>query len=70
MITEIEINQMGITFSDVDADGASINHKFFFFGCIDWDKAPISLEEIITEGASQIELKSLRDWCLSQVPKT
>jgi hypothetical protein len=41
-------------------DGYSSNYKFFFFGSFNWDDAPISIEEIMTEGASQIELKSLR----------
>ena len=41
----------------------------FLFGSINWDDAPISIEEIMNEGASQIELKSLRDWCLKQKTK-
>lgn len=69
MKVEIEINEIGIAFSDLDEDGKSSNYKFFFFGSFNWNKAPISIEEIMTEGASQIELKSLRKWCLDQKPK-
>ena len=69
MTVEIEINEVGIAFSDLDTDGNSTNYKFFFFGSFDWDKAPISIEEIMSEGASQLELKSLRTWCIEQKPK-
>ena len=69
MKIEIEINEVGITFSDLDIDGKSYNYKFFFFGSFNWDGAPISIEEIMTEGASQLELKALRTWCLEQNPK-
>ena len=70
MKIEIEINEVGIAFNDLDTNGYSTNYKFFFFGSINWDNAPISIEEIMTEGASQIELKSLRNWCLKQKNKT
>lgn len=70
MIIQIEINEVGIAFSDLDADGNSTNTKFFFFGSFDWDEAPISIEEIMSEGASQLELKSLRTWCMKQKPKS
>lgn len=70
MTIEIEINETGIAFSDLDANGRSSNYKFYFFGSLNWDEAPISIEEIMTEGASQLELKALRTWCTEQNPKT
>lgn len=69
MRIEIEINEVGISFSDLDTNGKSSNYKFFFFGSLNWEEAPISIAEIMTEGASQIELKSLRNWCLEQEHK-
>tara|TARA_B100001769_G_C21832035_1_gene451844 strand:+ start:215 stop:427 length:213 start_codon:yes stop_codon:yes gene_type:complete len=68
MKIEIEINEVGISFTDLDSNGKSSNYKFFFFGSYDWGKAPIGIEEILTEGASQLELKLLRSWCLEQTP--
>ena len=65
----IEINEIGVSFYDVDSEGTTSNHKFFFYGSYNWDDAPISIGEIIDEGASQLELRSLRDWCEKQVPR-
>ena len=69
MEVEIEINEIGINFCDVDPEGVTSNHKFCFYGSYNWDDAPISIGEIIDEGASQQELRSLRDWCEKQVPR-
>ena len=69
MTIEIEINEVGISFSDLDANGRSTNYKFFFFGSFNWNEAPIIIEEIMTEGASQLELQSLSNWCLEQKPR-
>ena len=69
MEVEIEINEIGVNFCDVDSEGVASNHKFFFYGSYNWDEAPISIGEIIGEGASQQELRSLRDWCERQVPR-
>ena len=69
MEVKIEINEMGINFCDIDSEGITSNHKFFFYGSYNWDEAPISIGEIIAEGASQLELRSLRDWCEKQVPR-
>ena len=65
----IEINEIGVSFYDVDSEGTNSNHKFFFYGSYNWDDAPISIGEIIDEGASQQELRSLWDWCERQVPR-
>ena len=56
MTVEIEINEVGIAFSDLDTDGNSTNYKFFFFGSFDWDKAPISIEEIMSEELANLSL--------------
>ena len=69
MEVEIEINEIGINFCDIDSKGITSNHKFCFYGSYNWDDAPISIGEIIDEGASQQELRSLRDWCEKQVPR-
>lgn len=69
MEVEIEINDIGINFCDIDNEGARSNHKFFFYGSFNWDEAPISIGEIIDEGASQLELRALRDWCDKQTPR-
>ena len=65
----IEINEIGVSFYDVDSEGTTSNYKFFFYGSYNWDEAPISIGEIIDEGASQLELRSLREWCEKQVPR-
>ena len=69
MEVEIEINDIGINFCDIDNEGARSNYKFFFYGSLNWDEAPISIGEIIDEGASQLELRALRDWCDKQAPR-
>ena len=69
MEIEIEISDVGINFSDIDSAGMTSNHKFYFYGALNWEEAPISIGEIIEEGASQIELRTLRDWCEKQVPR-
>ena len=69
MEIEIEISDVGINFSDIDSAGMTSNHKFYFYGALDWEQAPISIGEIIEEGASQIELRTLRDWCEKQAPR-
>ena len=69
MEVAIESNEIGINFSDIDSEVITSNHKFFFYGSYNWDEAPISIGEIIDEGASQLELRSLRDWCEKQVPR-